>query len=121
MGEWKVVKEATEEEEGLKERVCTREGCTYKETEAIPKLNPQPGEGGSDTGDGDHTNTGDGGNTNTGNGGNTNTGNGGNTSAGGQGQGAVQTGDTTSLTIWMLLLGASCTMLVLRKKESDNI
>ncbi len=36
-GEWTVVKEATEEETGLKERVCA---CGEKETEVIPKLEP---------------------------------------------------------------------------------
>lgn len=35
-GEWTIVKEATETEEGLKERVCTV--CGEKETEVIPKL-----------------------------------------------------------------------------------
>lgn len=46
MGEWKVVKEATEEEEGLEERTCTRKGCTYSEQRAIPKLPPKPVEPG---------------------------------------------------------------------------
>ena len=36
-GEWVVVKEATEEEDGLKERVCA---CGEKETEVIAKLSP---------------------------------------------------------------------------------
>ena len=35
-GEWEVVEEATEEETGLKERVCSV--CLYKETEEIAKL-----------------------------------------------------------------------------------
>ena len=37
-GEWTVVKEATEKEEGLKERVCLT--CGEKETEVIPMLKP---------------------------------------------------------------------------------
>ena len=36
-GEWVVVKEATEAEEGLKERTCE---CGEKETEAIAKVEP---------------------------------------------------------------------------------
>lgn len=44
MGEWKVVKEATETEEGLKESKCTREGCTHKVQETIPKLPQKPEE-----------------------------------------------------------------------------
>ena len=35
-GEWKVVKEPTVEEAGMKERVC--EKCSYTETAAIPAL-----------------------------------------------------------------------------------
>lgn len=35
-GEWKVVKEATCTENGLKERVCTDPDCNEKETEVIP-------------------------------------------------------------------------------------
>lgn len=45
MGEWKVVKEATATEDGLKERVCTREGCTFKESAVIPKTGEKPEEG----------------------------------------------------------------------------
>ena len=37
-GEWKVVKEPTVEEAGMKERVC--EKCSYMETAAIPALQP---------------------------------------------------------------------------------
>lgn len=37
-GEWKVVKEPTVEEAGMKERVC--EKCSYTETAAIPALQP---------------------------------------------------------------------------------
>ena len=37
-GEWTTVKEATEDEEGLEERVCKRDS-SHKETRAIPKLN----------------------------------------------------------------------------------
>lgn len=60
-GEWKVTKEPTATEEGLKERACTR--CDEKETEVIPAL----GNGGSDNG-GDNTNGGNNGsNTNDGN------------------------------------------------------
>lgn len=36
-GDWTVVKEATEEEAGLKERVCA---CGEKETEELPKIEP---------------------------------------------------------------------------------
>ena len=35
-GEWKVTKEPTETTLGAKERVCTRSGCTAKETDSIP-------------------------------------------------------------------------------------
>ena len=42
-GEWVVTKEATEKEEGLKIRKCTREGCTETETKSIPKKQKQPG------------------------------------------------------------------------------
>lgn len=42
LGEWTIVKEPTEKEEGLKERVCTHEGCTYRETEVIEKLPAAP-------------------------------------------------------------------------------
>lgn len=37
-GNWTVTKEATEAEEGAKERAC--EVCGYKQTEALPKLTP---------------------------------------------------------------------------------
>lgn len=37
-GEWKVTKEATESEEGSRERAC--ETCGYKQTEALAKLTP---------------------------------------------------------------------------------
>lgn len=43
-GDWTVVKEATEEEEGLEERVCTSEGCTEKEQRPISKLPTKPEE-----------------------------------------------------------------------------
>lgn len=37
-GDWRVTKEATEAEEGAKERAC--EVCGYKQTEALPKIAP---------------------------------------------------------------------------------
>jgi len=37
-GDWTITKEATEAEEGSKERAC--EVCGYKETESLPKLSP---------------------------------------------------------------------------------
>ncbi|MDE7087007.1 MAG: hypothetical protein K2O67_02320, partial [Clostridia bacterium] len=37
-GEWETTKEATEEEEGEKQRECQRDGCEEKETQPIPKL-----------------------------------------------------------------------------------
>ena len=39
--EWKTVKEATVDQEGLEERVCKR-NSSHKETRAIPKLTPSP-------------------------------------------------------------------------------
>ena len=55
-GEWKVVKIATEKEEGLEERVCKNDP-THKETRKIPKLTPpdktaQMGEDGTPVGAG---------------------------------------------------------------------
>ena len=38
LSEWKIQKEATETEKGLKTRNCTRSGCNYSETENIPML-----------------------------------------------------------------------------------
>ena len=38
LSEWKIQKEATETEKGLKTRNCTRNGCNYSETENIPML-----------------------------------------------------------------------------------
>ena len=38
LNEWKIQKEATETEKGLKTRNCTRNGCNYSETENIPML-----------------------------------------------------------------------------------
>ena len=38
LSEWKIQKEATETEKGLKTRNCTRTGCNYSETENIPML-----------------------------------------------------------------------------------
>ncbi len=38
MSEWGIVKQPTETEQGLKTRKCTRSGCTYTESENIPKL-----------------------------------------------------------------------------------
>ncbi len=46
-GEWKVTKEATETEEGSKERLC--ETCGYKQTEVISKLAPEETEKPDDT------------------------------------------------------------------------
>ena len=43
-GEWEVTKDATFTEKGSKERVCTVEGCTEKETEEIAKLEYQVGD-----------------------------------------------------------------------------
>ena len=40
-GEWKTVKEATVDQEGLEERVCKRD-ASHKETRAIPKVTPSP-------------------------------------------------------------------------------
>ena len=37
-GDWKVVKQPTESEEGLKTRTCNRTGCDYSESENIPML-----------------------------------------------------------------------------------
>ena len=37
-GEWKVTKKPTKEEEGEQVRECERDGCSAKETKAIPKL-----------------------------------------------------------------------------------
>lgn len=44
MGEWEVTKEATYTEKGEKERTCTVEGCTAKETEEIAKLEYKVGD-----------------------------------------------------------------------------
>lgn len=38
LSEWKIQKEATETEKGLKTRNCTRNGCNYSESENIPML-----------------------------------------------------------------------------------
>ena len=38
LSEWKIQKEATETEKGLKTRNCTRKGCNYSESENIPML-----------------------------------------------------------------------------------
>ena len=38
LSEWKIQKEATETEKGLKTRNCTRSGCNYSESENIPML-----------------------------------------------------------------------------------
>ena len=38
LSEWKIQKEATETEKGLKTRNCTRNGCDYSESENIPML-----------------------------------------------------------------------------------
>ena len=38
LGDWKVVKQPTESEKGLKTRNCTRAGCDYSESEDIPTL-----------------------------------------------------------------------------------
>ena len=48
-GEWKVTKEATESEEGLEERVCSR--CGEKETNVIPKKEPTGDDDPDDKGD----------------------------------------------------------------------
>ena len=37
-GEWVITKQASEKEDGLKERTCT--GCGKKDTEVIPKVTP---------------------------------------------------------------------------------
>lgn len=42
-GEWETVKEATEDEPGLKVRKCTREDCDHQETKEIPTL-PKTGD-----------------------------------------------------------------------------
>ena len=38
LGDWQVVKQPTESEEGLKTRTCNRTGCDYSESENIPML-----------------------------------------------------------------------------------
>ena len=38
LSEWKIQKEATETEKGLKTKNCTRSGCNYSESEDIPML-----------------------------------------------------------------------------------
>ncbi len=50
-GEWTVTKEATESEDGVKERSCSV--CQYKETEVIPKKTGGSGEQGGDSGSGE--------------------------------------------------------------------
>ncbi len=52
-GEWTVTKEATESEDGVKERSCSV--CQYKETEVIPKKTGGSGEQGGDSGSGEQT------------------------------------------------------------------
>ena len=44
LGEWNVTKEPTFSAAGSKERACTEEGCEYKETEEIAKLEYQVGD-----------------------------------------------------------------------------
>lgn len=39
-GEWKITKEATEKEEGLRVRKCTTAGCTSEQSQKIDKLKP---------------------------------------------------------------------------------
>ena len=48
MGEWKVIKDATTTETGIKERHCAH--CDYKETESIPVISKpvQPNDNSSD-------------------------------------------------------------------------
>ena len=53
-GEWTVTREATEEQEGVKERACSR--CKATEQAPIPRLEPTPGGEGDGTGD-DNTGT----------------------------------------------------------------
>ncbi len=44
MGEWEVTTKPTCTEEGVQVRKCTIDGCTYSETEAVPKIDHVAGE-----------------------------------------------------------------------------
>ena len=54
LGEWKVIKDATTTETGIKERHCTR--CDYKETESIPAVS-KPAQPNGSSSDKDHSNS----------------------------------------------------------------
>lgn len=96
LGEWKVIKEATKTEDGLKERTCTREGCIYKETEILPKLPSESAD--TDTDDREDPNESESEAPNTGT------------------LDSPKTGDTSSVTVWFLLMAIACTVLTLRKR-----